>query len=571
MGGDRRMATTTATTSSQGQTQTSDSESAHQNYPGSTSKSYATVLREGSNEAEEEPPNTTNNNTNVSDQNSNTYQGTSHEPETIDTARENYRDEAARKGTVEAVLESIRGLVNILGGLGVPKTQIEKITDTLGEATQQTKKDTTTQNTGRTDTTREATKEKENQTHPKRWETVPPKPTKALFNRKDREITIWIGTEHEGRERELLGKIQALQVEGAREAYTVKTIAPGKIVVGFGTVYAASKMREDDSWTREIIPGAKVKKQEYIILIHGIRGRKNMDFDAFREQLEIQNGGLHEGIKMGRIRWKIPRKAIIGRFTSLQMTMNSASEANRLMDEGILAEGVRRLCTIYHPEYEFKQCFKCGGFGHISKHCTATPKCEKCGEAHPSNRCEATNTPKCKNCGDQGHIAIDYRCPRGRAYKEKLHHKAERAPQRYLIPQQGGERQRGKENSREREASQSITSSPTISPAASTETSSGNESEGGIRTTQFTFRSEGSESENMEWTTSEGSVKRPVGRPRRFAARPLTQSLARSQSILTDWTTRKRRRGNSHGAREGTTTEDDSQTGTESNNTRSTQ
>ena len=80
------------------------------------------------------------------------------------------------------------------------------------------------------------------------------------------------------------------------------------------------------------------------------------------------------------------------------------------------------LVTVHVQEhYNLAQCFKCSGFGHVSKYCLEKQCCHKCGNEHNGSDC-TDNVLKCPNCtklklNDLSHSARDKTCP---AYRRRL-------------------------------------------------------------------------------------------------------------------------------------------------------
>lgn len=67
-------------------------------------------------------------------------------------------------------------------------------------------------------------------------------------------------------------------------------------------------------------------------------------------------------------------------------------------------------------------CFKCCGFGHVTKYCTEKVCCHKCGGEHLGKDCNTEQDLKCPNCtkmkyNEKQHTARDVNCP---VYKERL-------------------------------------------------------------------------------------------------------------------------------------------------------
>lgn len=82
------------------------------------------------------------------------------------------------------------------------------------------------------------------------------------------------------------------------------------------------------------------------------------------------------------------------------------------------------LVRVYVQEYfNLAICFKCSGFGHISKYCSENERCHKCGGEHHAKDCKVEHF-KCPNCikvksgsGDINHSARSKSCP---VYLKKL-------------------------------------------------------------------------------------------------------------------------------------------------------
>lgn len=74
------------------------------------------------------------------------------------------------------------------------------------------------------------------------------------------------------------------------------------------------------------------------------------------------------------------------------------------------------LLTVYVQEHiNLAMCFKCCGFGHVSKYCQGDETCYKCAGTHSAKECKVTEY-KCPNCqklklSNLNHTARDHQCP----------------------------------------------------------------------------------------------------------------------------------------------------------------
>lgn len=80
------------------------------------------------------------------------------------------------------------------------------------------------------------------------------------------------------------------------------------------------------------------------------------------------------------------------------------------------------LVRVYVQEHlNMAVCFKCCGFGHVSKYCSAKNCCHKCGEEHEMKNCNSDifNCPNCTKMqlAERSHSARDIDCP---VYQRKL-------------------------------------------------------------------------------------------------------------------------------------------------------
>ena len=73
------------------------------------------------------------------------------------------------------------------------------------------------------------------------------------------------------------------------------------------------------------------------------------------------------------------------KFSSLVVEVANPETANRLINKGIVVEGVLLLYTRWERDTAPRQYFNCYTYGHISSVCTKPIRCGKYAGDHPTN------------------------------------------------------------------------------------------------------------------------------------------------------------------------------------------
>jgi len=105
-------------------------------------------------------------------------------------------------------------------------------------------------------------------------------------------------------------------------------------------------------------------------------------------------------------------------------------ELNKWLERGFSINYEIYRTDRYTTQIQLKQCFKCYGYGHYAKHCTATMRCGKCGESHETQGCKNTNV-KCCQCGGQ-HEAWNHKCPNRILIWKNLREKKHQLPLKFV-------------------------------------------------------------------------------------------------------------------------------------------
>jgi hypothetical protein len=192
---------------------------------------------------------------------------------------------------------------------------------------------------------------------------------------------------------------------GAGEAQTtsgviaVRKLKSGDLAVHVNSSRAKKEMEETIKWVKRIAPAAVVQKTTWPVLVHGVRvadyprsaGEKNA------RRIETENNRLHPGLKIKDIRW-LGYVEGEKEYASLIMRIDSATQANRLIQEGVVMRYDLKNAETYDPKYRVTQCFKCQQYGHISPDCTSQQRCGFCGGQHITEQCAEKSQTISKCC-----------------------------------------------------------------------------------------------------------------------------------------------------------------------------
>jgi Zinc knuckle len=174
-------------------------------------------------------------------------------------------------------------------------------------------------------------------------------------------------------------------------------------------------MEETTEWAKRIAPAAVVQKRTWPVLVHGVRvadyprsaGEKNA------RRIETENNRLHPGLKIKDVRW-LGYVEGEKEYASLIMRIDSATQANRLIQEGIVIRYDMKNVETYDPKCRVTQCFKCQQYGHISPDCTSQQRCGFCGGQHITEQCADKSqaiSKCCAACKVGDHASWSQACP----------------------------------------------------------------------------------------------------------------------------------------------------------------
>lgn len=174
------------------------------------------------------------------------------------------------------------------------------------------------------------------------------------------------------------------------------------------------EMERQKSWVEAICPSAVARKRTWPVIIHGVK-RESYQLNAWEKHaksIEKENAKLSPNLKIQGMRW-LKRKDI-KEFGPLVIEVNSAEQANRLINEGIVLGYDLKITERYDTSCRITQCFKCQKYGHISSICLNKEKCGHCGGDHKTETCtdvSQASRKRCAACQGGQHTSWTSECP----------------------------------------------------------------------------------------------------------------------------------------------------------------
>ena len=196
------------------------------------------------------------------------------------------------------------------------------------------------------------------------------------------------------------------------------------------------EMETQTGWAAEAIaPSAVVRKRTWPVIVHGVSVRDHQ-LDAWgkhAKRIEKENSSQIPNLRIQGMRWL--RRTNKGDFAPLVIEVDSAEQANRLINEGVIMGYDLKLVERYDAGCRITQCFKCQKYGHISSICPNAEKCGHCGSDHTTEKCAGVSPAlrkRCAACQGGEHTSWSAECPA--RVKETLRAKAARAVLPKLFP-----------------------------------------------------------------------------------------------------------------------------------------
>ena len=166
--------------------------------------------------------------------------------------------------------------------------------------------------------------------------------------------------------------------------------------------------RAAESWTAAIQGARLIAPKWYSVKVDWIEKSLATSSDSLGiSESAQQRFGTENGIEVKRMSW-LKRPKDEAQFGSAIVKVATKAEAEKLLMGRPTFGGGSVTVRPFIERRTPKVCFKCQGFGHIARECTAGTKCPYCAEPHEQSACKATSF-KCANCNGP-HKAFDRHC-----------------------------------------------------------------------------------------------------------------------------------------------------------------
>jgi hypothetical protein len=217
----------------------------------------------------------------------------------------------------------------------------------------------------------------------------------------------------------------------------IRKLKSGDLAVHVNNPRAKKDMEEAQEWAKRIAPAAEVRKRTWPVLIHAVRVADygQAPDEASAKRIQKENERLHPGLKIASLRWL--GHVGVKEFTTLILEVESATQANRLLQEGVIMKYDLKSAVVYDYKSRITQCFKCQKYGHISTACNNLLKCGHCGGQHQTDECaeksQATNK-QCAACDGGDHQSWSSACPARQREMSRAKQAKRAKPRLYAVP-----------------------------------------------------------------------------------------------------------------------------------------
>ena len=207
---------------------------------------------------------------------------------------------------------------------------------------------------------------------------------------------------------------KACPLEGANIT-GVRKLPSGDIIIRANTVETKQRLEKNTHLQSALGGETQVIRRTFAVLAHGIRISivNTNDQLATAKRLQDQNSTKHPGLEILRTAWPKQVHDSGKTHSSLIVEVASATQANRLIEEGLVEGYDEKQCELFDKTCRLTLCFRCHKYGHRSRACKNDPFCSICGGRHDGRICKAANKQgkHCGSCYKSDHGAWMEICP----------------------------------------------------------------------------------------------------------------------------------------------------------------
>jgi hypothetical protein len=217
----------------------------------------------------------------------------------------------------------------------------------------------------------------------------------------------------------ILGKLkeQINETPAVKGIVAAKKLPGGDLLLHTDSTETRHALQHNTNWVAKLGPTAIVHQSTFPVLVHSIPTASlvRLDSEAQAKRFETDNQRLHPGLSIIRTRWLRNPERQSKAVTSMILEVASATQANRLITEGVIFQCELKTTELFEPSSRIRQCFKCQQYtGHTSLQCKNEVRCGYCGDKHASNECpDKSKEPhiSCAACNQGRHPSWSNKCP----------------------------------------------------------------------------------------------------------------------------------------------------------------
>lgn len=192
-----------------------------------------------------------------------------------------------------------------------------------------------------------------------------------------------------------------IEPKGAGKIVAARKLLSGDVVLVADSSESKNSLTADEGWVKVLGSKARLSKMRYTVIVKSVHYKSLKEkalLEASKELLK-QNPQLQGRVEILGLHHSEHSDRKAG---PLYLDLASPSQANLVIQEGIILENVYHDAEVFHRGCRITRCFKCHQMGHTAKFCRRNVRCGFCGkEGHDDKKCEIkeqNKTPKCSNC-----------------------------------------------------------------------------------------------------------------------------------------------------------------------------